>query len=138
MQVGIKWAKRAIVALLSLAGVGGVGWMGVQVVLVKPASAADMSVRFEKNDIEHGNILTTQKADHALTVANDTAVKALTQEVGGIKNILSKDVARKEAHRLTDEIRDRRRAAFEYDRIFEINLRRLAAGKDPCGTLACD
>ena len=137
VQVGIKWARRIIITMLSLASAGGVGWVGINIATIKPAAAAELMALDKQNSKDHDAIRQTQSADHAMTVVNDTAVKNLTQEVGGIKSVLSRDVARKEAHRLTDDIRDRRRSAFEYDRIFEMNLRRLAAGKDPCGTLEC-
>lgn len=138
IRIGVKWAKHAVVALLSLASVGGVGYVGFNVVTINPASAAEVKALDASNSSDHKAIRGELRAEADKASVDRAALATVTQTVQRMEDKQIRGQAREEAHRLTDDIRDRRRAAFEYDRLFELNLRRLAAGRDPCGTLACE
>jgi hypothetical protein len=137
LRVRLKYLRWAVASLLSVAGIGGAGWVGVKVVAVKPASAAEVQALDSSNAKDHRAIRDELRSEAVKTAADRTELSAVTATVRRMEDKQIRGQAREEAHRLADEIRDRRRSAFEYDRLFELNLRRLAAGKDPCGSLAC-
>jgi hypothetical protein len=137
VTIRIPWKIISGIIVLLLGGglstVGVLKCMGV-------ASAAEVESLKTDNAGEHTTIRATQEQDHKMTVANDTAVKALTVSVGGIQSTMVKDVARREARRLTDQIKNRTQAERLYDSLVDKNIRRMTADPplDPCGSLECD
>ena len=122
--------RLAIVAVALLLG-SGVGGLGLSNILNGGADAKTESkepsgtfnVRFER--LETGQAVNTQK------------IEKLDQQVGQIQTVQHSDIARTEARRLTDQIPNRRRREEAYDRLVELNIRRLKRGQDPCQNLGC-
>lgn len=134
--IQVPW-KFILFGLTVLAG-GGIGSWGLQTFLGTSASASELQVVSTKNDAEHSEIKGTLVVQQKITTENTEAIKAVTTTVGKIESAQTRDIARAEARRLTDDIANRKIAEREYDRLFELNLRRLGRGLDPCGTLACE
>jgi ABC-type phosphate transport system auxiliary subunit len=61
----------------------------------------------------------------------------LDTKVVKVQSYQIKQDARQEARRLTETIKDRDEREEEYDRLRELNVKRLEEGKDPCATLQC-
>ena len=138
-KVTIRVPWKIISGIIVLLLGGGLSTVGV-LKCMGVASASEVQALKTDNDGVHATIRSTQKQDHDMTISNDTAVKALTVSVGGIQSTMIKDVARREARRLTDKIRDRVEAEKAYDRLFDKNIGRMTekVPRDPCGTIECD
>lgn len=134
--VQIPW-KFIVFAFAILAG-GGVGSWGLQTFLGTSASASELQMVSTKNDSEHSEIKSTLETQQVATEFNAAAIKGVTETVRKIESAQTRDIARTEARRLTDDIQNRKIAEREYDRLFEQNLRRMSRGLDPCGSLACE
>lgn len=134
--IQIPW-KFILFGLTVLAG-GGIGSWGLQTFLGTSASASELQVVSTKNDAEHSEIKGTLVVQQQITTENTTAIKGVTATVEKIESAQTRDIARAEARRLTDDIPNRKVAEREYERLFERNLQRMARGLDPCGTLACE
>jgi len=84
--------------------------------------------------------------------AQDAAIKENSKEIHEVKEISGqvkfklnavqevqhRQIARDESRRLTEKIRSRQRRENDYDRIYNLNIKRLKAGKDPCSDLSCN
>ncbi len=134
--IQVPW-KFILLGLTVLAG-GGIGSWGLQTFLGTSASASELQVVSTKNDAEHSEIKGTLVVQQQITTENTTAIKGVTATVEKIESAQTRDIARAEARRLTDDIPNRKVAEREYERLFERNLQRMARGLDPCGTLACE
>ena len=121
------WIRLAAAILALLGGTG--GYVGFQFV-----TSAELEASEQKQE--------------ARVVEVETKV---TKEVSGIKSKIgtlsgkvdkvqkyqiSQD-ARQEARRITEDIRNRDNREEQYDRLRELNEKRLKKGKDPCTTLDC-
>lgn len=58
-------------------------------------------------------------------------------DVSQIQRVQHQQIARAEARRATESIRNRQRREREYDRLYQRNLARLESGRDPCATVDC-
>ena len=133
--VRIPWNLVLVIAAMILGG--GAGTFGIQHVL-GAAPAEELEAATISNEKEHANIKADLAAEHVITVSNSDSIHVLSATVNKIESIQSRDVARKEARRLTDNIKDRVQAEKEFDRLFDLNLNRLSRGQDPCGTISCN
>jgi outer membrane murein-binding lipoprotein Lpp len=61
-------------------------------------------------------------------------VTAITEKVLDGQN---RQVAREEARRLTEGIKERERREREYDRLYDLTLGRLQENKEPCRSIDC-
>lgn len=61
----------------------------------------------------------------------------ITSKIDDVRHFQYKQESRNEARRLTFDIKNRDARESEYDRIRELNEKRLKNGKDPCTTLDC-
>lgn len=136
LGVRIPWKVLTLIAIV-LAG-GGFGSLGMQALFGASATAKDLEALDSKNAKEHGIMSVSIEDGQRMTIANTEAIKMVTVTVEKIEAAQVRDIARKEARRLVDDIKNRQVAEYEYDRLFEQNLRRLSRGMDPCGTLACE
>jgi hypothetical protein len=68
---------------------------------------------------------------------HDTSIDQISSRITDIQTVQHKQYARDEARRLTETIKQRRQREATYDRLVELNLRRLASGREPCGNVEC-
>jgi len=68
----------------------------------------------------------------------DARIEAIGGIVTSVQTTQQRDVARTEARRLTEKISNRKDREDTYDRLYELNLRRLNRGEDPCANVNCD
>jgi hypothetical protein len=116
----------------TLAGVGAMFSTGS--VEASPAFESFRSMQ-ERQHIDIDGTLKRQD-QHALE--QDSKIENIKNVVSSVQTTQQRDVARNEARRLTEKIKDRIERENTYDRIYELNLRRLQRGLDPCGTIACE
>jgi hypothetical protein len=135
---GVQIPWKFIFFALAVLGGGGIGSWGLQTFLGTSASASELQMVSSRNDSEHSEIKGTLVVQQKVTAENTTAIKGVTETVQKIESAQTRDIARAEARRLTDDIPNRKVAEREYERLFERNLQRMARGLDPCGSLACE
>ena len=111
------WWKNAVFCLSVLLGAGG-GTAGI----VASSPGRPLVQKIEKTE---SAIAAQQKK------LDDIEIK-----LDGLVSSSNMQVAREEAHRLTDGLTGDLRAK-EYDRILARNLSRISRGLEPCGDLAC-
>lgn len=126
------WRNIIITAIVLLGGSGGLAAFDlVGKGDVKECIEDALTTERMKADLRFGQIDTViQKQRVELAEINSN--------VKDIRMMLGRDVARQEARRLTESIKNRRERENAYDRLLDRNLRRLESGKDPCLTIACD
>jgi mannitol-1-phosphate/altronate dehydrogenase len=102
------------------------------------ASASALEDVSTQNAAEHTDIRKSLDVQKKATDDSSLAIDRITTAIGKIEATQNRDIARKEARRLADDINSRVKAEQAYERLFELNLNRLSRGADPCGTLACE
>lgn len=70
--------------------------------------------------------------------SQDSRIEVVSKIITSVQTIQQRDVARTEARRLTEKIGNRKDREDTYDRLYELNLRRLGRGEDPCANVNCD
>jgi len=86
----------------------------------------------------HDHIDKTLKTQDDHATEQDGKIKVISDVIGSVQTTQQRDVARTEARRLTEKIRDRDEREEAYDRLYELNLKRLQRNVDPCGTVNCN
>ncbi|MEN6368598.1 MAG: hypothetical protein ABFD77_02745 [Thermotogota bacterium] len=135
---GIHIGWKILLTVLGVIAGGGAGSYAMQLLLGGVASSATLDEVSTQNDSDHKEIRGTLAEQQKVTAENTTAIRGVTATVEKIESAQTRDIARAEARRLTDDIPNRKVAEREYERLFERNLQRMARGLDPCGTLACE
>lgn len=136
IKVTIRW--KFIAAIVSTA-VGALGVAGVTAVVgVNFASATELSEFKSDQDMQHSRINKTLEDQDTHAKAQDTRIEEISKTVSSVQTIQQRDVARNEARRLTEKIPKREEREETYDRLYELNLKRLQRGDDPCGSVSCD
>ena len=59
-------------------------------------------------------------------------------KIDEVQTVQHKQFARDEARRATEGIKDLAARIREYDRLVDINMKRLGRGNDPCSTINCE
>jgi hypothetical protein len=113
----LEWWRNAAFCLSVLLGAGG-GTAGI----VAAAPANQLEAKIEKTE----SVVSSQQKK----------LDEIASKIDGLVDSNNMQIAREEAHRLTDNMPDDKRSR-EYDRILARNLSRLSNGKEPCGDLAC-
>jgi len=134
--INIPWKFAGLILGIVLTGAGGT-W-GLQSLFGGVASASALDEVTIKNDVDHTDIRKTLDGQKKSIDESVVKVEQLTTSINKIEATQNRDIARKEARRLADEIPSRTKAEQAYERLFELNLNRLARGADPCGTLSCE
>lgn len=65
-------------------------------------------------------------------------INGLKDTVTDVRATQIREIARQEARRLTEGIKNRQQREEEYDRLLNRNIKRLEMGRDPCATRDCD
>jgi hypothetical protein len=103
------------------------------------SSVADDFSSFKKDQrVVHQDIDKTLKAQDVRAVAQDARISDISKVVTSVQTTQQRDVARTEARRLTEKIPNRSEREEAYDRLYELNLKHLQRGEDPCGTVNCN
>lgn len=125
----IPW--KLIFSLLAVLGIGG----GGSYVFVTE-NQVDEKLDTQKTEI-------TKSIDDFKSLENDRHVKIdetfkeVKETVNDIQTVQHSQVARDEARRITESIKDRRERETSYDRLIGMNMRRLKEKKDPCFNVDC-
>lgn len=64
-------------------------------------------------------------------------IEKVQEVVDSVQTTQIREIARREARRITVDIRDREKREQVYDRILDKNIRRLEHGDDPCPDIVC-
>lgn len=136
IKVTIRWKLIAAIASAVLGGVGIAG--ATTVVGVTFASADDVQAFKIDQDVQHSRINKSLDDQDAHAKAQDGRIADINKTVSAVQTTQQRDVARTEARRLTEKINNRIEREETYDRLYELNLRRLQRGEDPCGSISCD
>lgn len=86
----------------------------------------------------HEHIEKALKEQDKRATEQDTKILDVAKVVSSVQTTQQRDVARNEARRLTEKIKEREERESTYDRLYELNLKRLQRGADPCGTISCE
>jgi len=135
LKIKLHW--RLIVCVLGVLGLGGSA-VGISSQFGGAASSDELGAfRIEQTDA-HRVIDRTLKEAGALAVEQDVKIERVSKAIDSVLSQQQRDISRTEARRLTEKIGSRREREETYERLYELNLRRLARGADPCGTLGCE
>jgi len=125
--------KNLIIALIIVFGGGG------------GLAALDFMTQEEVEECVDGKLVnerlredTRHRQIDAVVQQQGSDLVVIKTKVDDIQTVQRKQIARQEARRLTSAIRDRREREAAYDRLLDLNLRRLHSGQDPCRTIACE
>ena len=135
VKVKISW--KFIVSAVMIA-LGGTSLAGVATMFNVGTSVADDFTAFKsEQSSQHTHINTSLEMQDSHAKTQDGRIEDISKAITSVQTTQQRDVARTEARRLTEKITNRDEREEAYDRLYELNLRRLQRGVDPCGTLAC-
>ena len=140
VENGIKFKVRWRF-LASVIGVllGGGSIAGLTAIVGTGTSVASDLKEFKfEQDARHIHIDSVLSEQDKHARMQDTKLADVSQAIISVQTTQQRDVARNEARRVTEYIKDRQTREREYDRVYELNLRRLQRGEDPCGNVNCD
>lgn len=140
VENGIKFKVRWRF-LASVIGVllGGGSIAGLTAIVGTGTSVASDLKEFKfEQDARHIHIDSVLSEQDKHARMQDTKLADVNQAIISVQTTQQRDVARNEARRVTEYIKDRQTREREYDRVYELNLRRLQRGEDPCGNVNCD
>lgn len=133
LTVRIKWIVVAGIIVL----VGGGGWGAALLQAAGgafqfPEGAEPQEVKTLKDTNTQEHVEIKKRLD-----VHEKAVTEIKDSVQQIRMDIIQDRASREAHRVTDPIRDAVTRSSEYDRILRINEWRLRQNMEPCFTRTC-
>lgn len=126
----LSWAgwRRLAIAILMVLGVP-TGYAGFQFVTQADLQASEARQNGKVQEV---------KAEVKKDIAGiHVKIGQLDEKVDGVQDFQVKQDARQEARRITERIQNRTTREREYDRLRELNQKRIKDGKDPCTTLTC-
>lgn len=136
IKIQIRW--KLIGSILGLV-LGGSSLAGLAAMFnVKDSVAEDFSGFKTDQIIAHQHIDDTLTKQTKKAEIQDVRIDGISKIVTSVQTTQQRDVARTEARRLTEKISDRKEREDTYDRLYELNLRRLQRGEDPCRNVGCD
>ena len=100
--------------------------------------ASDFDTFKSSQGYAHEKIDKTLSSQDKRAETQDAKIEDINKVVTSVQTTQQRDVSRTEARRLTEKIKDRDEREATYDRLYELNLKRLQRGADPCGTVSCD
>ena len=133
--ITINW-KYLLIAIVVLFGGGG-SWIGISLATVNQVDEKielqaekqkscdkDQDLKIEKNNIE---IKEVKKISGIVKI-----------KIDAVQEVQQRQIARNESRRLTEKIANRTRREREYDRLYDLNMKRLKKGSDPCASIDCN
>jgi hypothetical protein len=136
VSLKIRWKLIATVIGL-LAGGGTIAGLSTRVGMTDGAAAEVEAFKGEQA-AAHLTISESLEKQVAHAAVQDARIQDVTEVVRSVQVTQQRDVSRTEARRLTETIGNRKERERTYDRLYELNLKRLGRGADPCGTVSCD
>lgn len=136
-QNGMVVSWRTVFAMLVALLGGGSG--GMAMFEIGNESKVDAKLQ-EIKSVESTRHSTVQIKldDHAIILEDhNKKISKIDQGVEEIQLVQHKSVSREEARRLTVGIKSRETRERNYDRLVDLNLRRLRKGDDPCANIEC-
>lgn len=136
IKVRIRWKVIAgVIGFLfaggSLAGVGAMFNVGTSV-------AGDFDSFKATQASAHTHIDSALVAQDTHAKDQDVKIETISKTISSVQTIQQRDVSRTEARRLTEKIGNRKDREDTFVRLYELNLRRLGRGEDPCANVNCD
>lgn len=134
--VALNWRVCAIIGLLGLGGggftVAARSFFGLDGAnsLATPPPIKTIADELADNRVAHGAF--TSKLDE-----HDKAIHGVSEKLTSVQTVQHRQVARDEARRVTEPIKNRTERERTYDRLLDLNLKRLADGRDTCQTADC-
>lgn len=133
--IKIRW-KFILTVITAVLGGGTIAGLGVTVGTKDTVSTEFNQFKSEQDDV-HAHITETLKKQDERSVSQDLKIETISGVITAVQTTQQRDVARNEARRLTEKISNREEREFAYDRLYELNLKHLSRGEDPCGSLSC-
>lgn len=128
----LNWKSITIVMALFLGGGGSyTGFILLPGDKIKGMIAASAQ-EIKASEDKRYKVLDSELAKYAKDLVT------LTKIVKGMRRMQQTRWARDEARRITSPIRDRGKREEEYDRLVDLNMRRILHGEDPCQHLSCE
>jgi len=95
----------------------------------------------EKQPKYFNNFANDQKVQHekidSIQSEQQGEILSIKERLHIVEEVIREDVARREARRVTESIKNQEKKSQEYIRIYHINLVRLSKGGDPCFDIKC-
>ena len=136
LKIQIPW-KLIITIMAVILGGGTVA--GVTTTLGVGGSAKDELATFRVEQADAHSAIDRSFEDAGKRAeAQDAKIAEVAKVVGSVQATQQRDVARNEARRLTADIASRKDREAAYERLYELNLKRLQRDADPCGSLSCE
>ena len=136
LKLRIHW--RMIVCILGVI-VGGGSVAGITTTLGTSTASSDELGVFRTEQVDAHRVIDRALVEAGeLAAAQDTKIEQVSRDIQSVQTIQQRDISRTEARRLTEKIGSRREREEQFDRLYELNLKRLGRNADPCGTLSCD
>jgi len=136
LKIRVRW--KFIVSVLGFLLCGG-SFAGVAAMFNVGTSVADDFSTFKSEQgSAHLHIDSALDSQDSRAKAQDDRIEGISKVVSSVQTTQQRDVARTEARRLTEKIQNRIEREESYDRLYELNLKHLQRGEDPCGTVSCD
>lgn len=133
--VQINW-KYLVIGILIIFGGGG-GWFGISL-----ATKDQVDDKIKIRAVEQGKKDSEQDNKIHKNAEEIHEVKEISGQVkfklNAVQEVQHRQIARDESRRITEKIRSRTRRENEYDRIYNLNIKKLKSGKDPCSDLSCN
>lgn len=133
--ISIHW-KYLLIAVVVIFGGGG-SWIGIS---LATTSQVEEKIQFQAEKQKACDKDQDQKIE--LNSKGIEEVRVISGQVkfklNAVQEVQHRQIARDEARRITGTIVNRRRRETEYDRVYNLNMKRLERGADPCSSLSCD
>lgn len=132
--ININW--KVLLILTTILFGGGATYTGYQLVTKEKLDQAILNYdqRVENRNAKQDE---TIQQNSAAIVENGKVIGTIRISLDAIQETQHKTIARQEARRVTQTISNRNKREEAYDRIRDINIKRLKKGDDPCLDLKC-
>ena len=135
LKIQIPWKMIITIAAVLL---GGGTVAGVTTTLGGGEESSGLNVFRSEQTAAHKLIDASLESASKRAEKQDEKIAGVAKVVGQVQITQQRDVARNEARRVTADISNRKEREAAYDRLYELNLKRLQRDADPCGTLSCE
>lgn len=132
--IALNW--KAFVAAIFIILTGSGSYYGFQIITRDQLDKEIADVEKSHNQIieNQGKLIDDNKISIAV---NEKSIVKIDFKLGQVQRTQHKDIARTEARRLTENIKDRTEREDKYDALLDLNISRLKKGEDPCSNLDC-
>lgn len=135
-SVSFNW-KTLLLIIAVLGGGGGIA--GINFLPKDMKVTEDEPSKLPPEHVEKHNQIDSTLSEHSETlVEQGKVIGEVKEKIDEVQSVQHKQFARDEARRATEDIRDPAKKLREYDRLVDINMKRLGRGADPCSTVNCE